>query len=83
MAATRTAPGIQLGASPRASIALMKVAQSLALFDGEEFVSPEHIQEIAVSVIAHRIVLEPQAKFSGATSRNAVEETLKRIPIPV
>ena len=83
VAATRSAPGIQLGASPRASIALMKVAQALALFDNQEFVSPEHIHEIAVSVIAHRIVLEPQAKFSGATSRNAVEEILKRIPVPV
>ena len=61
----------------------MKVAQALALFDDQEFVSPEHIHEIAVSVIAHRIVLEPQAKFSGATSRNAVEEILKRIPVPV
>ncbi len=83
VAATRDAPGIQLGASPRASIALMKVAQALALFDGQGFVSPEHIHEIAVSVIAHRVVLEPQAKFSGATSRHAVEEILKRIPVPV
>ena len=83
VAATRTAPGIQLGASPRASIALMKVAQALALFDGEEFVSPEHIREIAVPAIAHRIVLEPQAKFSGATTRNAVEEILKKVPVPV
>jgi MoxR-like ATPase len=83
VAATRSAPGVQLGASPRASISLMKISQSLALFDGEEFVSPEHIHEIAVSVIAHRIVLEPQAKFSGATTRNVVEEILKRIPVPI
>ena len=65
VAATRTAPGVQLGASPRASIALMKAAQALALFDGQEFVSPEHVHEIAAPVIAHRLVLEPQAKFSG------------------
>ncbi|MEO6035072.1 MAG: MoxR family ATPase [Verrucomicrobiota bacterium] len=83
VAASRSAAGVQLGASPRASIALMKAAQALALFDGQEFVSPEHIHEIAVSVIAHRIVLDPQAKFSGATSRNAVEEILKRLPVPV
>ncbi len=83
VAATRTASGVQLGASPRASIALMKMAQALALFDGEEFVSPEHIHEIAIQVIAHRIVLEPQAKFSGATPRNVVEEILKRVPVPI
>jgi len=79
---TRTAPGVQLGASARASIALMKLTQALALFDGEEFVSPEHIHEIAVPVMAHRLVLDPQAKFSGATARQVVEDVLKRVPVP-
>lgn len=83
VAATRGAQGVQLGASPRASIALMKAAQALALFDGEEFVSPKHIHEIAVSVIAHRLVLDPQAKFSGLTPREIVEDTLKKVPVPV
>ncbi|MEP6662254.1 MAG: MoxR family ATPase [Verrucomicrobiota bacterium] len=83
VAATRSAPGVQLGASPRASIALMKAAQALALFDGEEFVSPEHIHEIAVSVVAHRVVLEPPAKFSGVTGRQIVQDIVKRVPVPV
>jgi MoxR-like ATPase len=82
VAATRSAPGVQLSASPRASIALMKAAQALALFDGQEFVSPEYIQEIAVPVIAHRLVLEPQARFSGVTSRSIVEEILKKTRVP-
>ena len=81
--ATRTAQGVQLGASPRASIALMKASQALALFDGEEFVSPEHVHEVAVPVLAHRLMLEPQAKFSGASARTIVEEILKRVPVPV
>ena len=80
--ATRTAPGVQLGASPRASIALMKAAQALALFDGQDFVSPEHIHEIAAPVISHRLVLEPQAKFSGMTTRQVMDEILKRVPVP-
>jgi MoxR-like ATPase len=79
---TRTAPGVQLGASARASIALMKVAQALAYFDDEDFVSPEHIHEIAVSVIAHRVALDPQAKFSGASSRQVLLDLLKRVPVP-
>jgi MoxR-like ATPase len=62
VAATRTAAGVQLGASPRASIALMKIAQAQALFDGFDFVAPEQLQKLAVPVIAHRIVLEPQAR---------------------
>lgn len=81
--ATRTAAGVQLGASPRASISLMKAAQALALFDGQDFVNPEHVHEIAVPVMAHRLVLEPQAKFSGVTPRQVVEEIVKTVPVPV
>lgn len=80
--ATRTARGVQLGASPRASIALMKGAQALALFDGLDFVTPEQIQELAVPVIAHRLVMEPQARFSGLNARGVVEEVLKKLKVP-
>lgn len=83
VAATRTAEGVQLGASPRASLALAKAAQALALFDGQEFVSPEKVQELAVPVIAHRMLLQPQARFSGLTGRSIVEAVLKRLPVPV
>jgi len=81
--ATRSAEGVQLGASPRASIALMKIAQALALFDGYEFVTPEHIQELAIAVIAHRLVMEPQARFSGKTNQGVVQEILQSVPIPL
>ena len=79
---TRTMPGVQLGASPRASIALMKAAQALALFDGLDFVMPEQIQELAMPVIAHRVVMEPQARFSGQTARSVVEEVVKKTRVP-
>ncbi len=82
VAATRTANGVQLGASPRASIALMKTAQAEALFDGLDFVTPEQIQKLAVPVIAHRLVLEPQARFSGVTARGVVEDCLKKLRVP-
>lgn len=79
---TRSAQGVQLGASPRASIALVKAAQAIALMDNKAFVLPEHLQELAAPVIAHRVVLNPQAKFSGLTSRSVVEDCLKKIPVP-
>ena len=82
VAATRTAQGVQLGASPRASIALMKTAQAMALFEGLDFVTPEQIQKLAVPVIAHRVVLEPQARFSGITTRGVVEDALKKLKVP-
>jgi len=80
--ATRGTQGVQLGASPRASLALMKIAQALALFDGQPFVTPDHIQETAAAAIAHRLSLEPQAKFSGLTGRGVVDEILKKLPVP-
>jgi MoxR-like ATPase len=80
--ATRTTPGVQLGASPRASLALVAAAQALALFDGQAFVSPEHVQELAVAVIAHRLVLDPQARFSGGSSVSVVEEIVKTVAVP-
>jgi len=80
--ATRGTPGVALGGSPRASLALMRVAKALALFDGLDFVTPDHIQEVAVEVIAHRLVIDPQARFSGVTAVGIVEDLLKTIPVP-
>ncbi len=80
--ATRQAEGIALGASPRASIALMKIAQVLALFAGEQFLTPEPIQEVATAVIAHRLVLDSQAKFAGRTAETIVQECLERTAPP-
>ena len=79
---TRVFPGVQLGASPRASLALVKAAQALALLDGGAFVVPEHVQELAVPVLAHRLVIDPQARFSGVTARGIVEEIAKKVPVP-
>ena len=82
VAATRQVDGVALGASPRASLALMKVAQALALFDGEDFLTPEPVQEAAMSVIAHRLALDPQARFAGRTAETIVRECLERVPPP-
>ena len=80
--ATRHAPGVQLGASPRASLSLIAAAQAMALCDDESYVSPEHVQELAVPVIAHRLALDPQARFSGATATSVVEEIVKTVAVP-
>jgi MoxR-like ATPase len=80
--ATRRAAGVQLGASPRASLALMRAAQALALFDGLDFVTPDQIQEMAVPVIAHRLALEPQARFAGASAAAIVQEIVKKTEVP-
>ncbi len=80
--ATRCAEGVQIGASPRASLALMKCAQSLAMFDGLDFVTPEQIIELAVPVLAHRLVIEPQARIAGLTPESVLSQVLQELPVP-
>lgn len=82
-AATRHNDQIKLPASPRASIALMKVSQAMSLMQGLDFVTPEVIQEMAQDVIAHRLVLGNDAKFSGRCARTVVSEILSQVSVPV
>lgn len=83
VAATREHPGVVLPASPRASLSLMKVSQAMAVFDGQEYVTPELVQSVAQDVVAHRLVLAPEARYSGATARQIVAEIVERVPVPV
>lgn len=79
---TRSAAGVLIGASPRASLALMKSARALAIFDGMEFVTPDHIQELAVPIISHRLMLDPQARFAGTTAQAIVSGILNQLEVP-
>lgn len=83
VAATREMQEVKLPASPRASLSLMKVSQAMSLLKGRDFVTPEIIQECAEDTIAHRLVLDADAKFSGKTGRSIVRELLEQIPVPV
>lgn len=80
---TRNVAGVQLGASPRASLTLLKTAQALALFDGLEYILPEHIQELVIPVIAHRLKLDSHARFSGQQAEAIVREIIQRFPVPI
>jgi len=82
VAATRGADGVALGASPRASLTLMKIGQALALFDGLDYLPPEPVREAAVPVIAHRLGLETQARYSGRDAEDIVRDCLQRVPVP-
>jgi MoxR-like ATPase len=80
--ATREAASVTMGAGPRGSLALTKAAQALALIDGEAFVRPEHIGELAVPVLAHRLALDPQARFAGSSAQVIVEQIVQTLPVP-
>lgn len=83
MIGTRNGENIQMGAGPRASIALMKMAQGIALTQGFDFVIPEHIQRGALPVMGHRIVMDNQAKFSGITADRIVKRIIEKTKVPV
>ena len=80
--ATRAGQTVQLGAGPRASLALTRSAQALALIDGADFVTPEHIRELAVPVIAHRLVVDTNARFSGVDAQRLVDDIVDSLPVP-
>jgi MoxR-like ATPase len=82
VAATRGREGVRIGASPRASLAVLKAAQAMALFDGLDYVTPEHVQEVAEAVVAHRLVLEPEARYGGLDEREITAAILAEIPAP-
>ncbi len=81
--ATRERPDIELGASPRASVALFRAAQALALLDGRDFVLPDDIRTIAPAVLAHRLRLSVDSSLHGQTIEGAFAEVLAGIPVPV
>jgi MoxR-like ATPase len=82
VAATRNRPDVRLGASPRGSIALLRAAQMRAAAWGREFVIPEDIQELAIPVLAHRIMLSPEAELSGLDDISIVMDLLRSVPVP-
>ena len=81
--ATRVHPAVHMGASTRASIALFQLVRALAFFDGESFVTPDLIQEVAPDVLAHRLALDPQARYSGSSGAGVIREILAKVQVPI
>jgi MoxR-like ATPase len=82
VAATRTAPALRLGASPRASVALLRAVRVRAAAQGRDFVVPEDVKALAVPVLAHRLVMTPEAELAGGTGADVVAELLASVPVP-
>jgi MoxR-like ATPase len=80
---TRGDQRLYLGASPRAGIALLRVAKARALADGRGFVSPDDVKACAEPVLAHRLIVAPEARSAGLTGGELVREALEHTPVPV
>jgi MoxR-like ATPase len=80
---TRADERLYLGASPRAGIALLRVAKALALAEGREYVLPDDVKAVATPVLAHRLILGPEARAAGLSASDLVTQAVERTPVPV
>jgi MoxR-like ATPase len=79
---TRDHPDASLGVSPRASLALMRGAQSRSMIDGRDFASPDDVKSIARAVMSHRLIISPAARMRGVIGEDLVGEVLDSVPVP-
>ena len=79
---TRNNPSLYLGASPRASLAILRAAKANAAIKGRDFVTPEDIIEMAAPVMRHRIILTPEKEMEGVTADELIEQIIKNIEVP-
>jgi MoxR-like ATPase len=80
---TRSDPRLYLGASPRSGIALLRVAKARALLDEREYVEPDDVKAIAEAVLAHRLIVAPEARAAGLSGVDLVREAVEKTPVPV
>lgn len=80
--ATREDPALRLGASPRAGQALIRICRASAWMGGRDYVVPADIHLLFQDVMAHRVVLEPQARLSGSDAASVLEGVISAVPAP-
>jgi MoxR-like ATPase len=80
--ATRGAPVLTLGASPRGSVALLKMAQASALLDGRSFVVPDDVKALAPAVLRHRVAVAPELELEGVAADTALQGIIEQIEVP-
>ena len=80
--ATRTAPGVQVGSSPRGSLALLKLSRCRAALSGRDYATPDDVKAVAVPALAHRLALRPELWVERRRGDDIVREVLDRVPTP-
>lgn len=79
---TREWPTLQLGASPRAALSLMRVAQASAAFDGRDYLIPDDVKRAVQPVLRHRIILKPEAELEGFDADRVLSDVIAEVPVP-
>jgi MoxR-like ATPase len=75
-------PELRLGVSPRGSLALLRAARAFAASLGRHFVTPEDVKHMAAVVLAHRVILQPDAELQGRTGTELITRALQSVPVP-
>ena len=81
--ATREHPSVELGVSPRGTMALYRTCQALAALRGRGFVVPDDIKEMAPYVLTHRIHISPQTRLRGRMPQEIIQQIVSEVPVPV
>jgi MoxR-like ATPase len=81
--ATRQMETLYLGSSPRGTLALVRCAQALATLRGRDYVEPDDLKELAVPILAHRVLLAPEARMGDLKTTDLIQELVDRLPVPV
>ena len=79
---TRNNANLYLGASPRASIAIMEASKALAAMQGRDFVTPDDIKKVAAPILGHRVILTPEREMEGSTSDKVIQQIMDTLEIP-
>jgi MoxR-like ATPase len=79
---TRSMSELRLGVSPRGSLALLRAARACAAVAGRTFVTPEDVKEMAPAVLAHRVILQPDAELLGRTGTELITRAMESVPVP-
>ena len=80
--ATRESNQLVMGSSPRGSLHLMRASQAVAAINGEDFVRPDHVKEMAVEVLSHRVIARAELRSQGIGAEDVVERVLTTVPTP-
>lgn len=79
---TRQHNGLYLGASPRASVAILHSAKAFAAINGRDFVTPEDIKSMAIPVLVHRVILSPEKEMEGSTAEDLIKQIINKVEVP-
>ena len=79
---TRNSASVYLGASPRASLAILSMAKAMAAMNGRDFVNPDDIKRVIPAVLKHRIILTPEKEMEGITAKEVIKQLIEQVEVP-